>query len=421
MAQKVIDIFPPKKIKEHHPSPFKEEIRREGKPISLKGKKGNFLKKGLVFLSIFFIFIFIVFHFFLARAEIKIWPKTETFNTDEKITVDGKSDQLDLLSKVIPGKVFDVEKTISEEFSSTGKLSKKAEGVIRLYNAYSAQSEIWQTGTRFVSNEGKLFLAKNKINVPGAQIKDGKITPSFVDVPVVAAQGGSDYNIGPSNFSIFIYRGTPRYTKFYGESFKAMKGGGETYQVTKEDLEKAENILLEKAKIEAEAALKNKIPEGFTFSDKAVETKILEKSSSVEAGTESEKFNFQVKAKSTTISFKTKDIEDFALLFIAPQVPEGKKFYRESLRIEYLSETLNLESERAILSLKISGKIYPEVDLNSLRKALTAKSLTEAGALLENQTEITHYEIKLSPPWLKRIPDKLEKIKIELRIGVGVD
>ncbi len=252
--------------------------------------------------------------------------------------------------------------------------------------------------------------------MPGAQIKDGKITPSFVDVPAVAAQGGSDYNIGPSNFSIFIYRGTPRYTKFYGESFEAMKGGGEIYQVTKEDLEKAENILLEKAKTEAEAALKNKIPEEFTFLDKVIETKILEKFSSAGTGTESEKFSFQVKAKSTTISFKSKDIEDFALLFIVPQIPEGKELYRESLRIEYLSETLNLESERAILFLKISGKIYPEVDLNSLRKALAVKSLTEAGALLENQTEITHYEIKLSPPWLKRIPDKLEKIKIELRI-----
>ncbi len=335
---------------------------------------------------------------------------------DGKITIDGKSDKLDLVSKVIPGKFFEVEKVILDEFSSTGKLLKKAEGVIRLYNNYSVQNEVWQAGTRFVSSEGKLFLSKNKINVPGAQMKNDKITPSFVDVPVAAAEGGTAYNIGLSHFSIFVYRGTPRYTKFYGESFQDMKGGGETFQVTKEDVERAENILMEKAKAESEAALRNKIPEGFVFSDKIIETKILEKSSSVGAGSESEKFNFQVKTKSATISFKEKDIEDFALLSLGPQVPEGKELYRESLEMEYSPETFSLDTERVIVQLLVSGKIYPQIDLDSLRKALAGKSLTEAGILLENQSEIARYEVQFSLPWLKNVPNKLEKTKIELKV-----
>jgi len=35
---------------------------------------------------------------------------------------------------------------------------------------------------------------------------------------------------------------------------------------------------------------------------------------------------------------------------------------------------------------------------------------------LENQPETARYEIRLSLPWLKNIPNKLEKIKIELII-----
>lgn len=417
--QKVIDIFPPQKSKEYreYRSPLpKEEIPRKEKVISRKDRKGSLLKKFLVFLPVLFLLIFISFHFFLARAEIKIWPKTETINVDGKITIDGKSDKLDLVSKVIPGKFFEVERIVSDEFVPTGKSSKKAEGTLRLYNNYSTNAEVWQAGTRFVSSEGKLFLSKNKINVPGAQMKNDKITPSFVDVPVVAAEGGTVYNIGPSHFSIFVYRGTPRYTKFYGESSEPMKEGGEILQVTKDDLVRAEDILTEKAKAESVAALKNKIPEGYVFSDKIIETKISEKSSSVSAGSESEKFNFQVKIKSATISFKDKDIKDFALMSLGPQVPEGKELYRESLEMEYSPETFSLDTEKVIVQLKVSGKIYPQIDLDSLRKALAGKSLTEAGILLENQSEITRYEIQFSLPWLKNVPNKLEKTRIALRV-----
>ena len=415
MPKKIIDIFPPQKLEKYQTPLSEKKIPKEEKLTPVKSKKGKFFKRGLFLISLLLVLTFISLQFFLSRANIEIWPETEVFNSDEKVTVDGKTDKLDLASKIIPGKIFETEKTVSEEFSASGSFLKKAGGTIRLYNAYSAQSEIWQTGTRFVSSEGKLFLSKNKINVPGAQIKDGKITPSFVDVPVVAAQGGSDYNIGPSNFSIFIYRGTLRYTKFYGESSEAMTVGGESAQVTKEDLERAESILIERAKTDSEAALRSEIPDEYVFSDKAVETKILEKFSSVGAGTEAEKFNFQIKMKSTTISFKSKDVEDFATLFILSQVPQGKKLYQESLKTKYLPETVNLESGKLILSINLSAKIYPEIDLDSLKKALVAKSLIEAKILLGNQPGIVRSEIRPFPFWLGSIPDNLEKIKIELR------
>jgi len=416
MTQKVIDIFPPQKSKEY-PSPIlKEQIPRKEKIISHKEKKGNLLKKALIFLPVFIVFVFAVLHFSFNKVEIKIWPKTKTINVDEKITIDGKNDKLDLVSKVIPGKFFEVERIVSDEFVPTGKSSEKAEGVIRLYNNYSTRAEVWLAGTRFVSSEGKLFLSKNKINVPGAQTKDGKMTPSFVDVPVVAAQGGTDYNIGPSHFSVFVFRGTERYTKFYGESSGAMKAGGEILQVTKDDLARAEDALIEKAKTESVASLKNKIPEGYVFSEKIIETKILEKSSSVAVGTGAEKFSFQVKIKSTTISFKEKDINDFALMSLNSQVPEGEKLYQESLKAEYSPETFSLDTGKVIVQLLVSGKIYPEIDSDSLKKSLARKPISEANILLENQPEITRYEIRFSLPWLKNIPNKLEKIKIELKV-----
>lgn len=195
-----------------------------------------------------------------------------------------------------------------------------------------------------------------------------------------------------------------------------MKAGGEILQVTKDDLARAEDTLTEKAKTESVTALKSKVPEGYVFSEKIIETKILEKSSSVAAGIGTEKFSFQVKTKSATVSFKEKDIEDFALMSLNSQVPEGKKLYSESLKTEYTPETFSLDTGKVIVQLLVSGKIYPEIDSDSLKKALARKPISEANILLENQPEITRYEIRFSLPWLKNIPNKLEKINIELKV-----
>lgn len=417
MPKKVIDIFPPQKLEKYQLllSSNEGEFSKEALVFPERKKKRGF-KKGLLFISLFLIPAFIFLHFFFVRAKIEIWPEIENFSLNERIVIDGKTDKLDLKTKIIPGKIFEIEKTISGEFSSSGRFLKKAEGVIRLYNAYTVQSGTWQQGTKFVSSEGKLFLAKNKINVPGAKIKNGKLTPSFVDVPVVAAEGGSDYNIGSSHFSVFAYRGTPKYIKFYGQSFQPMTGGGKSLQVTKEDLEKAENILIEKVKAELETALKNEIPDGFVFLSKALETKILEKSSSVDVGAEAEKFNFQVKAKSTNISFRSKDIEDFAVLSILAQISSDKELYRQSVKINYLLETVNLELGSLTLSLNGSAKIYPKIDFDSLKKALVGKSLAETNILLDNQPGIARSEIQVFPFWLRSISNNLEKIRIEIRI-----
>ncbi len=184
--------------------------------------------------------------------------------------------------------------------------------------------------------------------------------------------------------------------------------------MTKEDMERAEGILAEELKVEAFDVLENEVPEEFAFLPESIETKILEKSSSVNIGAETEKFNFQIKIKSATVAFKLKDVEDFAFLSLLSQTPIGKQIDRQSLKVEYSPETLNLELGKLIAQLNISAKIYPEIDLNSLKKGLSGKSSSEAEVLMENLPEISGSEIKLFPFWQRIIPKNLDKIKVEL-------
>lgn len=411
MPKKIFDIIPPAHRQETKPSLPESKITLE-RPRP--GKKHSNLWWGIIPLGLI---LFLGLGFKISKVEIQIWPETETLTFKTKVTIDKTIENQDvnfwIAEKVLPGQIFEVEKTVSEEFSSSGKILKKAEGVIRLYNSYSTQPETWLEGTRFVSADGKLFKSKSKILVPGATIKNGKITPSSVDVSVIAAEPGSDYNIGPSNFSIIALRGTPKYTKYYGESFQPMAGGGEFPQVTKEDIENAQNLLIEKVKTESENALKEKIPVEFLFSKEIVETKILDKFSLSQPGAEVEKFISQVKAKSTTLSFNKEKLNSFTKQFILSQIPTDKNIFEESLKIEYLPETFNLEAGNANLNLNFSTKVYPVVDLVSLKNNLVGKDFAETKIFLENQPYVLQTQIRFFPFWVRNVPKDIDKIDIK--------
>lgn len=427
MSKKIFDIIPPEKVeKDKKPTvkTFKKkiseqeaikEIKKKAKAIAdaAKLEKKGF-KMGWVIAPIFLaLLIFVVFK--ISKAEIVIWPKTELVAFETELTIDTNADEVDLFYKSIPAQLFESQKVLYEEFQSTGETLKKAEGVIRLYNEYSTKSETWLKGTRFVSSEGKLFKSKDKIIVPGAELKDGKLIPRYVDVPVAAAEAGEEYNIEPTHFSIYVFRGTPRYTKFYGESLEPITGGGDSLMVTEEDMELAEEFLVEKTKNTSETELKNKIPETQIFLDDILETEVLEKFSLTKTGDEAESFSFKVKTKSKTLLFKEKDIKDYIKQLVFSQDSSEKSFYEESLKIDYTPQTIDFDLGRAVVSLNVSVEVYSNINLNLLKRELMGKSLSGTTVFLENQLEIRKAEVQLWPFWVKNVPKNIEKININYR------
>ena len=201
-----------------------------------------------------------------------------------------------------------------------------------------------------------------------------------------------------------------------------MTGGfsEEVPQITEEDLESAENALSQQAKEEVEELLKNDLGQQviseFEFSNKAIKTEVIEIFTLAKAGDEAEEFSYQVKVKSETIIFKSKDLEDFVKEYILPQIPEGKKVYEDSLNINYDPETTNLESGKMVLSLDISVKAYSDVDMAALRPGLKERSQLEAKIFLEEQPGVDKVNVKLWPFWVSKVPGNADKIKFNLNI-----
>ena len=150
MPQKIFDILPPGyppkvgppvAFGEKKPSKPAEKI---GKPSHFKIKKYWEMAGGiLAILILAFLFCYFTPPHLWGGAEIEIWPETEVFIFETKATIDREGENVDVSNKVIPGKTIVAEKTVSEEFPSSGKIlkEKKAEGIIRLPGKFSISGQ----------------------------------------------------------------------------------------------------------------------------------------------------------------------------------------------------------------------------------------------------------------------------------------
>jgi hypothetical protein len=422
MTKKILDISPPKKLEKRKIERFLLEKKPEFKffppefkispPRSRPGKK-------LILIPLVLIIAGIVAYFTLSRAEIEISPETEIKSFETKLTVDKSIENINFSANVIPGVILEESGTFPQEFNSSGKKSteKKAEGVIRIFNEYQ-NSQILVAQTRFQPPLEKFQPSLEEGENPWFKTTERVVVPAkgYIDVKVVADAPGEKYNIEPSTFSVPGLAGTPQYTLVYGKSSEAMSGGSkkEVSEVTQKDLEEAEKALIEEATEETKDALKSKIPAGFLTLEEGLKTEILETFSLAQVGAELEKFIFQVKAKTQTISFKKEDLENFSKDFITAQIPADKNFDQKTLKIEYFPETIDLEEGKATLSLKLKAKIYLAIDETHLKQALAGKSLSETQFFLQNQPEVIRAQVKLWPFWVKQVPENLDKIKITI-------
>jgi len=446
MEKKVIDIFPPKEREKkelpqvrifqsesaRNPLEAEEEILETPVFEELPSKtppRRNFFLKGILLVALLMA-AGVAAYLVLGKATIGVWPVLDPLTSETKVTVNRTVQDTNLAEKTIPGNLFEGTTTISEEFLSSGKktLESKAEGIIRVYN----NSSVTQTlvyNTRFQAPLEKFQPALEKGENPWFRISEKIIIPAkgYKDVKAVADSAGEKYNIKASKFSVPGLAGSAQYTLVYGESFQEFKGGEkrQVSQVSSDDLGKAEASLIQKAKEKSLSELQSKISsDNYIFLPDGIKTDIIEKTASVKAGDEAEKFSYRVAVKTAIIAFKKEDLDNFAKGFILSQIGEedmsssspfaaARAIDEKSLVTEYSIFSVEPQLAGMTISLNIKANSYLPFDEQSLKKAILGKSLQEAKLLLEKQEGIKKIEIKLWPFWLKSIPKDIQKVEIK--------
>jgi len=426
MPKKIYDIKPPKVVRkiENSVKEFLGDVRQQtGKKHHGRNKKESSSILWPVLGILMIIVVSGAYLFFkLPKADIAIWPKVDILSFKQTITADKSVDSVDLAKAVIPAQYFQATKTSLQDFSATGNASNEgqASGDITIYNKYDPPASLTLiSGTRFLSDSGKLFITSQKVVIPAAKKSGSKITPGSVQIKVQAIEGGDSYNIAPSNFSVPGLKGNAWYYSINATSVSAMTGGysGKVKKVTSDDIQGAKDVLTKKTTSDAISDLKNQISSDYILLDNAVLSNIVNTSTQTKSGAVAENFNYQATVMAGGLAFKKSDLDQFAKNYIISQIPEGKNLIEDSFKIDYSAIKVDISGGEATLNLDFSSGVYQGIDKNSLSISMLGKNTSQINEIINNRLEdqVSKTKIKLWPFWVVSAPNNQKAINIELK------
>jgi len=406
----------PEKKPEIEKAPLLEEAKEEIFSNEQEPSVSKWPKFFFAFIIIAILMAGLVSYLILPTTEIIVSPKTEKMSFDLMVIGSRDISQIDKSLNKIPLQEIEVEKTKKREFSSTGEkqLNEKAEGFITIYNEYSSDPQPLLARTRFESPEGKIFRTTKALTVPGAKIEEGKIVSSSIEVEVIADDSGESYNIGPANFNIPGFKGSPKYASFYGKSEKSMEGGyvGKVKVISAEDIEKAEESLTEEVKNEVKQAFQDQIPTDLKIIEEELKEEVTKVSSDSKEGDETDKFTIEIKAKIKAFLFNEEDLKNLIDLNIVSQISENKTTLLETQQIKIGELIIDWEKQEVSFPLFVEEEIAWKIDSQSLKKNLIGLNELDVRGYLSSLEEIKEAKVSFWPFWVKRIPSQEKKIKI---------
>ncbi len=296
-----------------------------------------------------------------------------------------------------------------EIMPSTQDSSKKAKGKIRFYNEYSDGDETFVAGTRFMQEDGMIFLTLGKSVVPGNH---------YVDVEVIAAQAGEDYNISASTFSIPKLRGTEYFDKFYGKSLSDMTGGaqGAISLLSDDDIDQAKSLLESKVFEEMKNIVQKEYSDYEILND-SIDYDIIYPDYKDKIGEEMEIFNCIAEVEITALGIKKGDLNTFAKNYIKSNISSKKKTLDNTMILEIKSQNVDIYEGNARLSIDLSVDTYFLVDEIRVKESIAGLNKGQIPTFVMDlyADRIQEVSCDLSPFWAQKAPINLNKINIQIQ------
>ncbi|HPJ80387.1 MAG TPA: hypothetical protein PLF70_01640 [Candidatus Portnoybacteria bacterium] len=399
--------------------PLPERIQKEREKRHFKISRKKIFSAILIIIGL--LALAFVVYFVLPHAQIVINPKKEKVQFETNILVDKDINSTNIETSEIAGQLVETEKMASKEFPSTGEkdVSQKAIGKIIIYNQYSSSPQTLVKTTRLKSKDGKIFRLTSTVTIPGATINEGQITPSTKEVEVEADEAGVEYNIGPADFTIPGFEGTPKYSAFYGKSTQAMSGGakGKMKVATQNDISGAIEIVKLELKDVAIADFKTVIPAGLKLLDDAQVLSVVESSSNLKANQAGEKFIVTVKVKVSGIVFNENDALSLIEKNVGDKIPQNRTLLFSTIKTTYKTIKLDLKQGSLNLDCSVEAESVVNFEEQKIKKDLAGKNEDEVKTYLSSLPDIETAKVIFWPFWVKKVPKNQNKIKVTTKIN----
>ncbi len=382
-------------------------------PMQAKKQHGNRPRYTLWFVAIVsFLFLLYSVSFLFLEAVVTVNPKMKevVLNQNFSASLGGDADVLPFDLMVISG---EENKTISTTLEKD--VLEKAQGVVLIYNAFSSASQLLSVDTRLLGSNGKIYKTKKRITVPG--MKDG--VPGSVEVGIYGAEAGEAYNSGPLDFTIFGFKGTPKYSKFYARSKGEIAGGfkGKSFVISEAERLTVLNDLKTILQTKLFQKAMNQIPNGFILFKDAV---FFSEEKDVPDSAPSKDGMFSIKLKGVLhgILFNENKLTKKIVEVSNINNLDSDAVYLLNIRDLVFSDlsdkgSASFENVKNIdFNLKGETKIVWKLDESKLIADLLGKSKKDFNQILLQYPNIDSAQLVISPFWRMSLPNKMKDIKM---------
>ena len=386
-----------------------EQVVDRANSTIIRGRSlGLYRKIAFSFIILTVILLAAVFYFSFVKVAIILIPNQERISSNLIIDIFNQDNRSATNKSEILGIVQQDKVEQSKTYSATGieVVSQEITGKVNLINNHNQNQPLVAT-TRLLSSDNKLFRIKDTVNVPaGGQI----------EVEVYADEFGQEMIIGPAHFTIpGLWAGLQ--DKIYGESQEPMEHSRQIKKyIMQTDIDQAiqelRQSLLEKAKIA--------IGENYQDYDQVIydiDNNSISQQVDGQAGEEKEEFSISAEALVTIVAFNEDEIYRLAQQKLASVLPDDKELIGFSKdEIDYSLNNYNTNQGMASLNVNFTGKMIIKEGASIIeREKLVGLSRQQLSDYLKGLSGIAGYEIKFYPSFIKKVPNLIDRIELEVR------
>ncbi len=383
--------------------PVVSSTDRDITPPREKRKRGLLFYAGIPLLAV--VAIIIAFTYFFASATLTVTPLSAKAPLQDSFVFSADEKALQKITVQVEG-----EKKLAR--TVINKVEKKASGTITIYNIYDNKSQRLVKNTRFETEDGKIYRIDSSVVVPPMRVVQGEKIPGTVDAVAHADTVGEAYNIGPSKFTIPGFKGTPKYTGYYGESKESMTGGAskDKLVVAEEDFKKAAAEIDAKLNADIKNSLMAKVPDGFILYDNGIHYSF--------GGNENEvNQNDSLPYKRTAVATAYVFSKDALARLIAAKVLE--KYNNEPVNIKNLAnltfaygrEPDFVKDDSVSVLLTGTAEVVWIPDTKKFIENVAGKPKSIVPSIMNTFPSIKEVKVSLVPFWKSDFPEDVSDIK----------
>lgn len=411
------DFTPQKFFKKLNSSQETENLitnKEEMKNAKSKKQNKRLLKINLYrkiaysFILLTVLLLVVIFYFSFVRLNIILISAQERISNNLIVDIYDKSSQSMVSNRALAGAVEQVAIEETKTYSASGVeiIGEEVIGRVIIINTYNKNQPLVAT-TRLLSPDNKLFRLKNTINVPAGGSQE---------VEIYADESISEMAIEPTKFTIpGLWAGLQ--DKIYGESKAKFVYKKQTKNyIRQSDIDQAikdlKKVLIQKAEKEIGQTYKGYDKVIYNIDENTISIDVEGK-----VGEEKDKFDISIKAKVMVIAFSGDQIGKMAQEKLSEIVPDNKKLIGfNAEEIVYNLNNYNINQGLATVNVSFEGKMILKEDADIIdRHKIVNLTREQLEDYLSSFKEIAGYEINFRPSFINKVPNLVDRIKIEIK------